>query len=1576
MPLSRTLFSWCFPLRHVTMSSSSPTHSPGPPAATVDKPTPIDAPTIDVSVSDPVPARVPVYDPTPDIDDARIPRISLDPMLASPIADKAFGNTLATNFNIPDIPHTPILTNDTPVPNISFVDLLDADPRPTLVLSLAPPVPRAVYANPAFASTGFSYSQDALWADIESKTTPLPPVTHLGYSWTRSVLRCGQYAVVSANHTVSVPETMTPTAAVAAPEDIPLPTSPNAQRPARPLISMLMPPIPTTAGPTTPTIPTVAIDRVVPSLHPLQHTEPLTPPASAVFLAPSQDQTMKTDTPVAATTTHTLDATPDATPEETAATKSESFFPAENRSDARKDTQDTLNDTQNDAHAASSKYLDQFEAITDFMPVGMCVVDAAGNIVSANIAWHHILGCAWPPTEADTAPDGLVMTRAQFLSYVEDEDQELVQNFFANGTLVPTSTFGFRVKKYRLKGAKKAQSQSQNQNLEDSVSTNTSTTPTPLTPSRPSPVPHIQEASTPKKSASFPVAGSSSSAASQPCYNQIDVPRAPVRRDSLVLSSAASTPDEAARDSHVLATTHSEMDADGNLLRVLVCLRDITEHQHIAEAADRHARQANNLRRMAEFATVGMYDMDVDGRLRGANKVFYEMCGIQSDAVDTAEHLSQENMRPWIDCVVDEDQHMIETCFQRLFGGPHDASKDNRHVDHWTVVEAGANEYDVDNDETDDEDNKDGNDNDDDAATKIEAETDYQTAELRFKTPWTTDDGSGGRIVAPRWVEASFLPVRDADGKVQSITGCLTDISLRRWQLERERQVKEEAIESKRQQENFVDITSHEIRNPLTVIMHCGDAVLESLTRLREDVREDKQRAMLDDVIDSAEIIVSSALHQKAIVDDILTMSKLDSNLLAVTPVTVDPIEIVRSTLRMFEVQARQQHIQLRMTIDPSYYKELPVVLSPLPSIPAETAVAAVTAPFAPRTPFLVFDPSRVKQILINLLTNALKFTQSVSVREIITTVSVSRSRPTDAMCAVSFVPQPPDNKLAPAYGGPGGRGRGPGRGRGRSRGTGTNSTSNSPSPSSPSSTATTATAATARTTTTPLKGDSVFLIFEVRDTGEGLTKEGVDSLFQKFVQADSSTHVKHGGSGLGLFISKRLAEIQNGAIGVASERGVGSTFVFYIEAYIPPPSAVPEILSPGEAAKIALAAGLGNAAGGISFAPVAPAYPAAPVATVAEHTKEEGTAPLLTAINVASLPSPLAIAPTIMSPLFQQDGQQQAITPTMTNKDRSDSYSSRSAVMHAIPHSIATSYATPASVGSQTAPPTPTTTTDSPTILRPVSTFASAGQPPVSQQLSFPTSSTISQGELAAVSATPPEIHGVLLVEDNIVNQKVTRRYFEKLGFNVEVAANGVEAMESIRASDRCVPGSFPISVVLMDMEMPVQDGLTCTRHIRELEAMGAFAGGRMPVLMITGNARPEQIADARAAGCDDVVVKPFQMHLLFEHIKLVMHTLWANEIRALAAINRADVAEATEEVAEDAPKETVEAIEPTPTSVTAETESESPTNLSPVLEESKAETDIKVDEVNQTDKVALADISPQLDEGVVLHRQNSDQI
>jgi hypothetical protein len=78
--------------------------------------------------------------------------------------------------------------------------------------------------------------------------------------------------------------------------------------------------------------------------------------------------------------------------------------------------------------------------------------------------------------------------------------------------------------------------------------------------------------------------------------------------------------------------------------------------------------------------------------------------------------------------------------------------------------------------------------------------------------------------------------------------------------------------------------------------------------------------------------------------------------------------------------------------------------------------------------------------------------------------------------------------------------------------------------------------------------GEEIFLEFLVQDTGRGLSAEELKLLFQRFSQASPRTHVQYGGSGLGLFISRELTELQGGEIGVSSEAGKGSTFAFYIK--------------------------------------------------------------------------------------------------------------------------------------------------------------------------------------------------------------------------------------------------------------------------------------------------------------------------------------------------------------------------------------------------------------------------------------------
>lgn len=166
--------------------------------------------------------------------------------------------------------------------------------------------------------------------------------------------------------------------------------------------------------------------------------------------------------------------------------------------------------------------------------------------------------------------------------------------------------------------------------------------------------------------------------------------------------------------------------------------------------------------------------------------------------------------------------------------------------------------------------------------------------------------------------------------------------------------------------------------------------------------------------------------------------------------------------------------------------------------------------------------------------------------------------------------------------------------------------------------------------------------------------------------------------------------------------------------------------------------------------------------------------------------------------------------------------------------------------------------------------------------------------------------LDSILVVEDNLINQQITRRGLAERGYSVDVANHGIEALEKLRQSmvsrtklssleiptSNTRPGSptnsltlavrpsqpIPVNLVLMDIEMPIQDGMTCTRIIRELEASGEVfcaSGGRIPIIAVTANARPEQITDAKRAGCDDVLVKPYRIPELIEKMQVVIRRI-----------------------------------------------------------------------------------------------------
>lgn len=123
-------------------------------------------------------------------------------------------------------------------------------------------------------------------------------------------------------------------------------------------------------------------------------------------------------------------------------------------------------------------------------------------------------------------------------------------------------------------------------------------------------------------------------------------------------------------------------------------------------------------------------------------------------------------------------------------------------------------------------------------------------------------------------------------------------------------------------------------------------------------------------------------------------------------------------------------------------------------------------------------------------------------------------------------------------------------------------------------------------------------------------------------------------------------------------------------------------------------------------------------------------------------------------------------------------------------------------------------------------------------------------------------------------MNQKVLKKQLVKLGYEVQIANHGVEALDFLattkHARSRQEDG-VELSVVLMDLEMPVMNGLECVARIRTLQREGAFVQ-HIPVIAITANARTEQIKQAIEAGMDEVVPKPFRVPELVARIEMVL--------------------------------------------------------------------------------------------------------
>jgi two-component system sensor histidine kinase/response regulator len=544
-----------------------------------------------------------------------------------------------------------------------------------------------------------------------------------------------------------------------------------------------------------------------------------------------------------------------------------------------------------------------------------------------------------------------------------------------------------------------------------------------------------------------------------------------------------------------------------------------------------------------------------------------------------------------------------------------------------------------------------------------------------------------GTRVYLRW---TVHPWRTTAGEVAGVVLVAQSIDL----LVRARQA---ALEASHLKSEFVANMSHEIRTPMNGVIGMTRLLLD--TGLTPEQRE------------YAEVIDQSGRALLEIINDILDFSKIEAGRIDLESVDFDLRRAVREVLGSFAEAAQARGLEL-----------LCLIRHDVPSA-------------------LRGDPGRLRQVLTNLVGNAVKFTEK---GEVVLRVTLDES-----------------------------------------------------------------------------DEDAAVVRFEVRDTGIGIEPDLLPRLFQSFVQGDGSASRRYGGTGLGLAISKRLVSLMGGGIDVRSRPGQGSTFWFTVRL---------ERQSPGAAA-----------------APAAPTRLAGRRVLVVDDnatnrqilkqqlgywgmrtTAVEAGPKALALLRQAAAAGPGYDLAILDMKMPEMDG----LTLARVIKDEP--------VLAGVRLVLLTSFgqrghgAEASRIGIAAYLTKPVDEADLHDCLVEVMDEGRARRGP----------HLVTRHSLRELRA--PVAARVLVAEDNEVNQKVAVRILEKLGYRVEVADNGREALEAC--------GRTHYDAVLMDGQMPEMDGYEATRRIREQEG----AGARLPIIAMTASAMKGDREKCLEAGMDDYVSKP----------------------------------------------------------------------------------------------------------------------
>ena len=384
---------------------------------------------------------------------------------------------------------------------------------------------------------------------------------------------------------------------------------------------------------------------------------------------------------------------------------------------------------------------------------------------------------------------------------------------------------------------------------------------------------------------------------------------------------------------------------------------------------------------------------------------------------------------------------------------------------------------------------------------------------------------------------------------------------------------------------------------------------------------------------------------------------------------------------------------------------------------------------------------------------------------------------------------------------------------------------------------------------------DAVMVRFEVSDTGIGIAEEAQTKLFKEFSQADSSTNRKYGGTGLGLAICKRLVELMGGSIGVTSAPGEGTTFWFQIRFEKGSTEALRTVANVGDMSGLRVLVVDDNALNrtilekqitswGMGVALAASGAEALDtLKDAAERGKTFDAAVIdlmmpgmdgeALARTIKATPE-IAGIPLILASSASIDREKKESLMDAGFADRFTKPVRQSELLNALATRCGIEVPDPERAERERKAEPRTTRPCAPTALRSLR---------------------------------------ILVAEDNTVNQLLAARTLEKDGHWVDLANNGAEAVQAIR--------DFRYDLVLMDVNMPVMDGLEATAQIRKL----GDARAEIPIIALTANAIEGDRERFLAAGMNDYMPKPIDRRKLSD----LVATWGANGGPAEAAADQA---------------------------------------------------------------------------------------